>query len=245
MNKLSFKLQVFEGPLDLLMHLIEKNKVNIYDIPIAEITDQYMAYLERMEEMDLEVSSEFLMMAANLLYIKSKMLLPKYTDPDEDEEDPRQELVDKLLEYQRYKQVSEYLADRQQKYMHILFKEPEKIEIPQVTYEVIPLSVDDLLKAFDNILLRKNRLAPPPKTSFDKIIKHEKISIKTKAEEILALLKQYGEVMFPDIFQDAYSRQEIVARFLAILELIKMNKIIVAQKLLGDDLYRHPTLKLN
>ena len=238
MNKLSFKLEVFEGPLDLLMHLIEKNKVNIYDIPIAEITDQYLGYLERMEEMDLELSSEFLMMAANLLYIKSRMLLPKYSDPEE-EEDPRQELVDKLLEYQKYKRISEYFGDRQHQYNHILYKEPEEIELPERDeYEgFMPLSVEDLIKAFDNIFLRKSRLAPPSEKAFEKIVKYELISIKAKAAEILEILKQNKRVRFTELFEALCYRPEIVARFLAVLELIRDHRILAVQKAIGKDIY--------
>ena len=113
MSELSFKLEIFEGPLDLLLFLIQKNKVNIYDIPISLITEQYLKHLEEMEKHDLEISSEFLVMAARLLYIKSKMLLPKHEELEsEEEEDPRQELIQNLVEYKKYKEVSHFFSDR-------------------------------------------------------------------------------------------------------------------------------------
>ena len=121
-NKLSFKLEVFEGPLDLLLYLIDKNKVNIYDIPIASITEQYFEYLELMEQTDLDVSSDFVVIAANLIYIKSKMLLPKHNDKEELEEDPRDELVEKLLEYKRYKEIAKVLSDNENSNYYVYYK---------------------------------------------------------------------------------------------------------------------------
>ncbi len=236
MNKLSFKLKVFEGPLDLLMHLIQKNKIDIYDIPISKITEQYMAYLEYIEEIDLELSSEFLVMAAQLLYIKSKMLLPKTDDPV-DEEDPRQELVDRLLEYQRFKQISEIFGDRQFHFQQTFIKNPDNIEVFQDGDELIPLSSEDLIKAFNSIFVKKRRMAPPPKESFDSIIKHEKISIEDKIDEILLILSQRKKILFMALFDNLSFRPEIVARFLAILELIKANEIIVAQQAMNNEIY--------
>ncbi|MDK2799902.1 MAG: segregation and condensation protein [Clostridiales bacterium] len=239
MKTISFKLEIFEGPLDLLMHLIQKNKVNIYDIPIAEITDQYLAYLNHMSEMDLELTSEFLVMAAHLLYIKSKMLLPKYTETEEEENDsdPRQELVDKLLEYKKYKAISKYLDERQNIYKNIAFKKPDKIEIQIDNADLKKLSVDDLIKAFNNIVIRNDRIAPPPKESFEGIIGREKISIDEKAKEILQTLTRKGRVLFLDIFKYVHSKAEIVARFLAILELIKSNQVLAIQQENSDKIY--------
>ena len=130
MKKLSLKLEVFEGPLDLLMYLIQKNKVNIYDIPISEITHQYLEYLNEIPVPNLEVASKFVAMAARLLYIKSKMLLPKHDtlEDDMEDDDPRKELVDKLIEYKKYKEISLYLKQKN-RYKNIYYKQPENIEI--------------------------------------------------------------------------------------------------------------------
>ena len=129
MEKLSFKLEVFEGPLDLLLFLIQKNKVSIYDIPVSIITEQYMEYLKLMETNDLEISSEFLVMAARLLYIKSKMLLPKHEELEgEEEEDPRQELIQNLVEYKKYKEVSKFFSDRKNICDFLYFKNSVKTD---------------------------------------------------------------------------------------------------------------------
>lgn len=230
MDQLSFKLEVFEGPLDLLIHLIQKNKVNIYDIPISEITDQYLEYLEKMQEIDLEFSSEFLVMAATLLYIKSKMLVPRHKDIEEETEDPRQELVEKLLEYKKYKELSLYLGEKEEKARFIFYKKPDEIEIPEVCDQLINLSIDDLMKAFNKLLARNQRKAPPPKDSFLGIVGREKVSIGKKVKDILNLLNRKSKVDFLELFKEMNSRAEIVAGFLAILELMKLNQIIVEQQ---------------
>ncbi|MBZ4646825.1 MAG: scpA [Clostridia bacterium] len=235
MNKLSFKLEMFEGPLDLLMHLIEKNKVSIYDIPIAEITDQYLEYLNHMSGIDLEVSSEFLVLAAQLLYIKSKMLLPQYKDTEEEGGDPRQELIEKLVEYKRYKELSVFLEERENKYKNIFFKNADEIEISEENYNLIHLSVNDLVAAFNKILLRNNRINPPSQKTFEKIVGREKVSVSAKVKEILNLLSKKKEIRFLDIFKNLRSRAEIVASFLAVLELIKLNKIIAEQRKIGEN----------
>jgi len=239
MEKLLFKLEVFEGPLDLLMHLIQKNKVNIYDIPISEITEQYMEYLALMEEMDLDVSSEFLVMAANLLYIKSRMLLPKYSDSeDTDDEDPRQELVDRLLEYQKYKEISQFLSEREGRSQYIFFKEPELLDIEGWEQEnLVNLSIDELIKAFYRIVMKNRRKAPPSKKSFKDIVGVEKVSVQSKAKEIIAILKNRSKVLFLELFKNMHSRAEVVAAFLAVLELIKLNRIIVEQRQYSKEIY--------
>ena len=147
----NFKLDslTFEGPLDLLLHLLHKNKVSIYDIPIAEITAQYIEYVEAMQELDMESAGEFLVMAAHLLLIKSKMLLPG-NEEKEDEGDPRSELVDRLIEYAKYKEAAQFLLGRQDADFNIFYKAPDEIKLPkvQVVEETIPLS--KLLRAFED-----------------------------------------------------------------------------------------------
>lgn len=230
MEKISFKLEIFEGPLDLLLHLIEKNKVNIYDIPIAEITNQYFDYLDCASKMDLEFSSEFLVIAAQLLYIKSKMLLPHHPDNEENEEDPRQQLVERLMEYKKYKNASRFLEDREQKYNKVFYKNPDDIEISEQDLFLSDLSVDDLVKAFCNIITRKKKDSPVEELSFKRFVNREKVSVEDKKREILQILSSKKEVRFIDIFKEMNSRAEIIASFLAVLELINLNKIIAEQK---------------
>ena len=222
MEKISFKLEVFEGPLDLLLHLISKNKVNIYDIPIATITDQYMEVLNTMKELDLEVSSEFTVLASQLLLIKSRMLLPRTEEADED--DPRTELVERLLEYQRYKSTMEFLKEHENAYKYMVFKAPEDIE-PATEPDTTIYPVDMLISAFNDILERSKRRIPPPRKTFESIVQREKVSVKDKISYIKQLLQSHKKVLFTSIFDGMYTKPELVATFLALLELIKINEI--------------------
>lgn len=174
------KLQVFEGPLDLLLHLIDKNKIDIYDIPIVEITNQYMEYIKAMEKEDLNVMSEFLVMAATLLDIKCKMLLPKEVNEDGEEEDPRQELVEQLLEYKMYKYMSYELKDRELESERVMYKTPT---IPQEVMEYEqPVNLDELLEdltlqklnhIFKDVMKRQVDKIDPVRSKFGKIEKEE------------------------------------------------------------------------
>ena len=227
MDPFSFKLQIFEGPLDLLLHLIKKNKVNIYDIPIVEITEQYMEYLSALEEMDLEVSSEFLVMATHLLYIKSKMLLPKH---EEEEEDPRQNLVDRLVEYKKMKEAGEKLKTMQ--YMGYLsfYKGPQNIQGIEQPKKIESESLDKLTRAFLEILKKAERKEPPPVNKFDGIVGREIVSVKTKTEHILKKLKKGTKIGFKKSFSDVKSKSEAVSQFLAILELLRMGVLEVIEE---------------
>ena len=209
MEQLSFKLEAFEGPLDLLLMLIKKNKVNIYDIPIATILDQYLEVMRSMEEMDLEVSSEFLVLAATLLQIKSKMLLPK--ENEEEEEDPRTELVRRLLEYQQIKESIEFFREHENSDVGLFFKVPDAIERPPAELNYSKMTLENLFEAYKVSFVKMERKLPPPKRSFSGIVK----------------LIEKGKVMFKDIFKGVKTRPEAVASFLAVLEMIKMNKIVI------------------
>ncbi len=222
MEKISFKLEVFEGPIELLLHLISKNKVNIYDIPIATITDQYLEALETMKELDLDISSEFTVMASQLLLIKSRMLLPRTEEADE--EDPRTELVQRLLEYQRYKSTMEFLKEHENAYKYMLFKAPEDIE-PALEPDTTVYPVDMLISAFNDILERSKRRIPPPRKTFESIVQREKVSVKDKVVYIKEIVSGGKQVLFFDIFEGMYTKPELVATFLALLELIKVNEI--------------------
>lgn len=225
MEQLSFKLEAFEGPLDLLLMLIKKNKVNIYDIPIATILDQYLEVMRNMEKMDLEVSSEFLVLAATLLQIKSKMLLPK--ENEEEEEDPRTELVRRLLEYQRIKESIAFFREHENADVGLFFKLPDAIERPPAEMNYSKLTLENLFESYKVSFVKMERKLPPPKRSFSGIVGHEKVSIREKVRKIWNRLIEKGKVMFRDIFKNVKSRPEAVASFLAVLEMIKMNKIVV------------------
>ncbi|GAB5045844.1 segregation and condensation protein A [Thermodesulfovibrio sp. TK110] len=200
-------LPIFEGPLDLLLHLIKQNKIDIYDIPIALITKQYLKYLELMKELDLEIASEFLVMAATLIYIKSKMLLP---EQEPEEEDPRKELVEQLVEYQNFKEASKILKERYEVWSLAFSRNTSN----QEEFFLEELSVFDLLQA-----LRKIIDKPQPRIYVPK----ETIKVEEKIEQILNLLKLKKSIAFYEIFENNTSRLEIIVSFLALLELIRLR----------------------
>lgn len=224
MEKICYKLESFEGPLDLLLHLISKNKVSIYDIPIVEITDQYLEAIEGIEESDIDNASEFIVLASQLLYIKSKMLLPK-DETEEDEEDPREELAKRLLEYQQYKEASKELRRNEFWSKYMFFKEAERIQFPVPEYNV-EHKTQDLIDAFEAILQRKIRRKKPEKRAFLGIVGREKVSVEAMADKVSSMLKVSKRLQFSSIFKEEDSKPEMIATFLAILEMIKENKIV-------------------
>lgn len=224
MERLAFKTEVFEGPLDLLLTLIKKNKINIYDIPISEILRQYLEVMDHMKSLDLEISSEFLVLAATLLQIKSKMLLP----PDEEEEetvDPREELVKRLIEYKRFKEKAEFLRSRENIGAVRFYKLPDYIERPVVPFDYSGISPENLLISYKVSYMKLERTLPPPKKSFDGIVGRERVSVKSRVKNIWKRLISKGKAKFIDLFKGVKTRSEAVASFLAVLELIKLKKI--------------------
>ena len=217
---MEFHLENFDGPLDLLLHLIAKNKVSIYDIPIAEILDQYMEVLHTAEAMDLDVAGDFVAMAAQLVYIKSKMLLPRHEE--EEEEDPRAGLVEMLLEYQRLKQASEFFREKGELGRDIFVKQPENLGEAPKEYRQ---SVNDLIRAANNMLRRAQRQVPPPASAFSGIVGREPVPVETRITAILRRFVHQIRLPFKRLFEDAKSRSEIVATFLAVLELSKTRRI--------------------
>jgi segregation and condensation protein A len=226
---ISVKLQAFEGPLDLLLHLIEKAEVDIYDIPIADITDQYLQYINMMEVHDLEVSSEFLLMAATLLEIKSKMLLPKPKKEESPGEsiDPREELVQKLLEYKKYKEVSLELKDKLGIYEKVFYKQPEPIEdyISDAS-SITNVSLDMLYISFKNILLKNDT----KKRGGFREIYREVVTVDDKIRLISKLLASKPSFYFDDLFLSCCNKYEIIVTFLAVLELIKRRSLLIEQE---------------
>lgn len=239
--ELTVKLQVFEGPLDLLLHLLEKNKVNIYDIPIVEITNQYMEYIAEMRRQDLNVMSEFLVMAATLLDIKSKMLLPA-KESEDDEEDPRAELVQQLLEYKMYKCMAYELRDRQIDAEKVWFKAPA-IPPEVLAYEE-PVDVNELMSGvtlarlndiFQSIIKKQADKIDPVRSKFGRIEKEE-VSLSDKMTYVEEYSLHHGHFSFRSLLEAQSGKMEVVVTFLAILELMKMGKIVVSQEYTFDDI---------
>ena len=227
-GKYQVRLEAFEGPMELLLHLIQVNKIDIYDIPIAALTEQYMAYLAEMRRFDIEVASEFLVMAATLLLIKSRMLLPKTPkETEEDEEiDPREELVRRIVEYQRYKKVSLEMAERAEEESRFVGRAPA--ELPVRLAPLQGLSVNDLWEAFRRVLEVKRELTIP-----EVIVAHEEYRVEDQMQMIVErlLASEDGATDFEDLFLTG-TRDELVATFLALLELIRRRIIVVRQPML-------------
>lgn len=222
-EEFNYKLESFEGPLDLLLTLIKKNKVSIWDIPIVEITDQYLEAISGIEKTMLDNTGEFIILASQLLYIKSKMLLPK-DEENEDEEDPREELAQRLFEYKKIKEASQEMRKSEFSSKYMVFREEEKIKFPIPEYSRNH-DISELIDAFGNIYQRKIRRKKPEKRAFYGIVGREKVSVDDMAEKIKIVLKRKKRVKFSQLFSDDDSRPEMIATFLAVLEMIKLNKI--------------------
>ena len=231
MEDYKIKIDAFEGPMDLLMYLIEKNKIDIYDIPIAELTRQYLAYLGRFREFNMEIASSFLVMAATLLQIKSRMMLPKAEKTaDEEAEDPRFELVRRILEYRKFKQVSYVLGDMAGVQERYVSREPMVLPV----HHLPPgnLSVRLLTEAFYTVLSVKEELSIPKA-----LVAPETFSVKDKMTDILSLLERSrGRLLFSEAFETG-TRSELVVTFLALLELMKLKTVLVKQQRAFAEIY--------
>ncbi|EJL25979.1 segregation/condensation protein A [Brevibacillus sp. BC25] len=236
----SIKLDSFEGPLDLLLHLIDKAEVDIYDIPIAEITEQYLATIDKMQELQLDVASEFVVMAATLLSIKSKMLLPKkeehvfqqFLDMDVDEIDPREELIARLLEYKRYKMLAENLREMEIGRNQVFTRPAENLSpyAREEDHTVTNVTLYDLINALEKLVKKTKEKEPMTKVSRDEI------SIKDRMSEIRQVVRGGGTVRFSELFTQGATRTEIVTTFLALLELMKAKHITCVQNQLFQDI---------
>ena len=220
----NFKLQEFEGPLDLLLHLIRKNNLDIFDINIAEVTNQYLEYIIHLEKLNLNVDSEYLVMASELTYLKSRELLP-HNDEDEEEEDPKQELIDRLILYQKYKDVCDELRNLEANRKEYYTKSPSFLNEFHESSAIISdeISLDDLAKAFLKFQ-EKQELAKPLNT----VVTRKEYSVRKRSSEILNCLKKSKVVVFDDLF-DVYRKDYIVVTFLSILELAKNGNILLKQ----------------
>ena len=236
------KLEVFEGPLDLLLHLIEKNKIDIYDIPIVEITDQYMEYIHAMEREDLGVMSEFMVMAATLLDIKCKMLLPKEVNEEGEEEDPREELVQKLLEYKMYKYMSYELKDYMDNAAGVFFRTPDlpdevlKYKEPVDPSELLEgLTLQKLNSIYQSILKRQEAKIDPIRSKFGKI-EQEEVSLDEKMMDLRTYAQEHATFRFSELMQEQKGKIQMIVTFLAVLELMKTGELTVVQEHLFDDM---------
>ncbi|MDO4521542.1 MAG: segregation/condensation protein A [Eubacteriales bacterium] len=230
------KLQEFEGPLDLLLHLIDKNKVNIFDIPIVEITDQYMEYIRDIHEEDMGRMSEFLVMAATLLDIKSRMLLPREVNEEGEEEDPRQELVERLLEYKLYKYMSYELRDRQEDAQKAMYKE---MTLPKEVLEYRqPVDVSELLgnvtleqlnRMFQDVMKRQESRLDPVRSKFGQMEKEE-VNLEETTAHVEEYIRKHRKCSFKSLLEHQKGKMRIIITFLTILELMKTGKIEVEQE---------------
>lgn len=218
---INIKIPVFEGPFDLLLHLIRENKIDIYDIPISLITGRYLEYLEMMKELNLDIAGDFLVMAATLIQIKSRMLLPPDEEASlEEQEDPRRELVKRLLEYQRYKEAAFEFRLREDEWLKVFRREPASEDDGELY--LCDLSLFDLLDAFKKILAK----APPDVISITK----ETLTVKDRMFTIMEIIEKQETVRFEDLFQTGITRIYIIITFVALLELVRLGLVRAYQE---------------
>ena len=221
------KIDAFEGPLDLLLHLIKESKVEIWDIKIVDIADQYLNYIKSMEKLNLDIASEYLVMASELMEIKSKLLLPRTKLEDEDEEeDPEERLIQRLIEYQRYKDMTKEFKEMEEKRHEFYTKSPESLKeyAPEGTIVNTDLSLDDLMKAFQKFLERKE-LEKPLQTTVTK----REITVEERRKAIKDILKTKKKVNFFELF-DVMTKEYIVVTFLTVLEMAKKQELVIYQE---------------
>lgn len=240
---ISYKLEKFEGPLDLLLHLIEKDKIDIYDIPIVQITQQYLEYVKQMDKTDLNVVSEFLVMAATLLDIKSRMLLPAEVNEEGEEEDPRAELVARLLEYKRCRMMAYRLQEMEEDAQFVFYKaatvpkEVEKYEPPVDLDKLLDgLTLARLQMIFDSVIKRREAKVDPIRSKFG-TIRREPVSLENKISSVLSFARQQRKFSFRQMLEKQVTKTEVIVTFLAVLELMKIGKIHLTQENTFDDMY--------
>lgn len=237
-SRYQIKIEDFEGPLDLLCHLVEKNKMDIYNISINEIADQYMDYLHSMQELNLEVTGEFLVMASNLLYMKSKNLLPKEKDEVQDEGDLQEELVQRLLEYKKIKAVTGALKENELAFEGIFYREPEKLSFPKQKPKLDEVYSENLIPetfmkiASDNM----NKINHNAK-DINRLVESDRITVKSKIKEILKGLLRSPKFVFNSFFTTkTKSKVEVITAFMAMLELNRASKVDIKQDTIFGDI---------
>ncbi|GAA5139641.1 segregation/condensation protein A [Prosthecobacter algae] len=235
------KLEIFEGPLDLLLYLIKKDEIDIYDVSIGRITKQYLDYINTFKMLNIEVASEFIVMAANLMYLKSRELLPQTQQPpeeDADEEDPRWELIRQLVEYKKFKDVAQFLGTQEVKADEFFATTPELPDLTAPAPDIVgQVGIFDLIRAFQKVLKRFEN-----STDIREIVS-DRYSVADKIEHLLEAIPMGGRVRFDSLFSTAASRVEVIVTFLAMLELMKLNHLMVEQEqMLGDIVVIRPNL---
>lgn len=221
------KIDAFEGPLDLLLHLIKESKVDIWDIKIVDITDQYLNYIKSMEKLNLNIASEYLVMASELMEIKSKMLLPRYQEENnEEEEDPREQLIQKLIEYQKYKDMTKNFKELEEVRHEFYTKAPESLRayVNEDTIISSDVTLDDLMNAFQKFLKRK-QLEKPLSTTVTK----REITVEERRNSIRNILRIKKKVDFFELFEQI-TKEYIVVTFLAVLEMAKKQELMIYQE---------------
>lgn len=221
------KIDAFEGPLDLLLHLIKESKVDIWDIKIVDITDQYLNYIKSMESLNLNIASEYLVMASELIEMKSKMLLPRYQEENTEEEiDPREQLIQKLIEYQKYKDMTKNFKELEEVRHEFYTKTPESLKeyVEEGTVIATDVTLDDLMNAFQKFLERK-KLEKPLSTTVTK----REITVEERRKSIRNILREKKKVDFFELFEE-YTKEYIVVTFLAVLEMAKKQELTIYQE---------------
>ncbi len=234
------QLEIFEGPLDLLLYLIKKDEIDVYDVSLERITKQYLDYIDTFKMLNIELASEFIVMAANLMYIKSRELLPKDVQPPEEEaseDDPRWELIRQLVEYKKFKEAASFLGIQEVKSDEFFVTTPELPDLETPVVSIGQVGIFDLIRAFQRILKRFENAS-----DFREIV-NDRFTVADKIEELLNILPVGGRLRFEELFSSASSRGEVIVTFLAMLELIKLNHLQVEQEqLLGEIVIVRPQL---
>ena len=234
------QLEIFEGPLDLLLYLIKKDEIDIYDVSIERITRQYLDYIDTFKMLNIELASEFIVMAANLMYIKSRELLPKDVQPPDEEaeeDDPRWELIRQLVEYKKFKEAAGFLGIQEMKADELFVTTPEMPDLEAPVVSMGQVGIFDLIRAFQRVLKRFENT-----DDFREIV-NDRFTVADKIEELLNVVPVGGRVKFEELFSSASSRGEVIVTFLAMLELIKLNHLQVEQEqLLGEIVIVRPAL---
>jgi len=223
------RLTQFEGPLDLLLHLIRRDKINIYDIPISHITKEYLSYIEIMQDLRLEVAGEFFVMAATLMRIKAQMLLPKRPD-EEDEEDPREELVRNLLEYRKFKEAANHFADRESDRRKVFTRPAVRPPEGEKDTSLMEVSIFDLVDAFKKVM-------EDLKNQISYRIEKETYTIEEKIDLIRDRIESNSEILFTELFSGEFDRLEIIVTFLAILEMARLGELSARQMTSSGDVW--------
>ncbi|QSX08908.1 segregation/condensation protein A [Alkalibacter rhizosphaerae] len=220
------QLEEFQGPFDLLLHLVNKHEIDIFDIPISTITSQYLEYLEKMKERNLELTSAFILVASQLIEIKSKMLLPVEDNGEEEEEDPREALARRLYEYKIFKEISAFMKSRENQYLHTYYKDPEYVEWTQEF--VTDVDTQELFKAFRQVLATVDLLREEEEPM--RTIPKEILRVEDKILEIRLLMKHQERLFFRGLFTSAKTVQSVITTFLALLQLVKENWLRLEQE---------------